>query len=52
VPQVEEAAVSAGHAACLGLDQNGRTLRVCLAGGTSRRLELPTVTRIELASRG
>ena len=48
VPQVEAAAVGAGHTACLGLYQNGRVLRVCVAGGKSRSLELPTVMRIEL----
>lgn len=50
VPQVEEAAVRAGHTACLGLYQNGWMLRVCIAGGKSRGLELPTVTRVELST--
>ena len=50
VPQVEQAAVRAGYTACLGLYQNGRVLRVCIGGGKSRSLELPTVTRIELTT--
>ena len=48
VPQVEQAAVRAGHTACLVLYQNGFVRHVCIAGGKSRSLELPTVTRIEL----
>ncbi len=47
---VEEAAVRAGHTACLGLYQNGLILRVCIAGGKSRSLELPSVTRVELST--
>ena len=47
---VEEAAVRVGHTACLGLYQNGQVLRVCIAGGKSRSLELPTVTRVELGT--
>jgi hypothetical protein len=50
VPQVERAAVRAGHAACLSLYQNGWIHRVCIAGGTSRTLELPSVIRVELST--
>jgi hypothetical protein len=50
VPQVEQAAVSAGHAACLVLYQNGWVHRACIAGGTSRTLELPTVIRVQLST--
>ena len=50
VPQVEQAAVRAGHTACLNLYQNGRMLHLCIAGGKSRSLELPTVTRIQLTT--
>jgi hypothetical protein len=50
VPQVEEAAVKAGHTACLVLYQNGFVLHVCIAGGKSRNLVLPSVTRFELST--
>jgi hypothetical protein len=50
VPQVEQAAVRAGHAACLVLYQNGYVRHVCIAGGKSRSLVLPSVTRVELST--
>jgi hypothetical protein len=50
VPQVERAAVTAGHAACLSLYQNGWVHRVCIAGRASRDLDLPSVTRVELST--
>jgi hypothetical protein len=50
VPQVEQAAVRAGHTACLVLYQNGYLLHVCIAGGKSRSLELPSVMRVELST--
>ena len=50
VPQVEQAAVRAGHTACLVLYQNGFVRHVCIAGGKSRSLVLPSVTRVELST--
>ena len=51
VPQVEEAAVRAGHTACLVLYQNGYVRHVCIAGGQSRSLVLPQVMRVELSTK-
>jgi hypothetical protein len=50
VPQVEEAAVRAGHTACLVLYQNGFVRHMCIAGGKSRSLVLPSVMRVELST--